>query len=314
MKPIHGHAGCIRCVAFSPDGSRIASGSDDWKIRVWDAKTGKPVLKVIKGHTESIQSVAFSPDGTLIASGSDDKTIRVWDAKTGNIAMKPIQGHTDWIRCVAFSPDGSHITSGSDDKTIQKWDTKTGKPVMQPIEGLRDQTIRVWDAKTGKAVREPIHGHMDGVNSVAFSPDGTCLASGSSDETIRVWELRTCAATVKESGSLVVDLQSASMRFLHCGDNWIRGPNKELIIPDATFATDGRHQHHPHPRSYAYAALLHSPTHTYFGSAERSIDRFIVFLSLDPQTYVSDVSLPLPIYARMDHYNSPGHPPRGTDV
>ncbi|KAF8133483.1 WD40-repeat-containing domain protein [Mycena galopus ATCC 62051] len=250
MKPIQGHTAHIHSVAFSSDGTRIASGSEDWTIRVWDAKTGKPVIKAIEGHTKCINSVAFSSDGTFIASGSDDKTIRIWDAKTGNVVMKPIQDHTDWIRCVAFSPDGSLIASGSADNTIRVWDTKTGKPVMQPIEdhtgsvysvafspdgtclasGSTDQTIRVWDVKTGKAVREPIHGHMDFVNSVAFSPDGTCLASGSSDETIRVWELRTCGATVKESGSLPVDLRSVSMRFPHCGDNWIRGPNKELVM------------------------------------------------------------------------------------
>ena len=68
-------------MAFSPDGSRIASGSDDKTVRVWDAATGQPIGQPLTGHTERCASVAFSPDGTRIASGSDDNTVRVWDAR-----------------------------------------------------------------------------------------------------------------------------------------------------------------------------------------------------------------------------------------
>ncbi|KAK4140202.1 putative HET containing-domain vegetative incompatibility protein [Dichotomopilus funicola] len=82
LQTFEGHSGWVQSVAFSPDGSRIASGSNDQTIRIWDAKSGKEVRK-LEGHSDRVRSVAFSPDGSRIASGSDDQTIRIWDAKSG---------------------------------------------------------------------------------------------------------------------------------------------------------------------------------------------------------------------------------------
>ena len=70
-------------VAFSPDGKRIVSGSDDKTVRLWDADTGQPIGQPLTGHTDAVYSVAFSPDGTRIVSGSADNTVRLWDAATG---------------------------------------------------------------------------------------------------------------------------------------------------------------------------------------------------------------------------------------
>ena len=82
---LQGHDGPIFSVAFSPDGSKIISGSEDETIRVWDASTGIEMLPPLRGHDDSINSVAFSPDGSKIISGSRDSTIRVWDAGTGTL-------------------------------------------------------------------------------------------------------------------------------------------------------------------------------------------------------------------------------------
>src|SRR5882762_5938103 len=132
---LRGHKSAVWSVTFSSDGKRIASGSDDKSIRVWDAETGEMVSGPFKGHTGGVSSVAFSSDGKRIASGSKDKSIRVWDAKTGEMVSSPFDGHTDGVSSVTFSSDGKQIASGSKDKSIRVWDAETGKMVSGPFEG-----------------------------------------------------------------------------------------------------------------------------------------------------------------------------------
>ena len=159
----------VHSVAFSPDGTKIISGSDDKTIRVWDASTGVEILPPLRGHHHWIRSVAFSPDGSKIISGSFDTTIRVWDASTGVEMLPPLLGHDGFIHSVAFSPDGSKIISRSDDKTI-----------------------RVWDASARVEILPPFRGHDDVIPSVAFSPDGSKIISLSEgNSVIRVLDART---------------------------------------------------------------------------------------------------------------------------
>jgi len=120
LRELQGHTDWIRSVAFSPDGNRIVSGSDDESVRVWDAETGEQ-LRELQGHTDSVSSVAFSPDGDQVISGSFDKSVRVWDVETGQ-QLRELQSHTDSVRSVAFSPDGNRIVSDSQDKSVRVWD------------------------------------------------------------------------------------------------------------------------------------------------------------------------------------------------
>ncbi|RYP43642.1 hypothetical protein DL768_009817 [Monosporascus sp. mg162] len=179
LSTLEGHGSDVFLVAFSPDGSRLASGSWDRTVKVWDAATGA-CLSTLKGHGGGVRSVAFSPDGSRLASGSNDGTVKVWDAATGAY-LSTFEGHGGGVWSVAFSPDASRLASGSGSDS--------------------DGTVEVWNAATG-ACLSTLEGHGGDVRSVAFSPDGSRLASGSSDDTVKVWDAATgaCLSTFEGYG------------------------------------------------------------------------------------------------------------------
>ncbi|CAG7852026.1 Vegetative incompatibility protein HET-E-1 [Serendipita indica DSM 11827] len=209
-RTLRGHILPVTALAFSSDGSRFTSGSEDTTIQLWDAETGQPLGEPLRGHEGSVMAVAFSPDGSRIVSGSSDMTVRMWNAVTGQPSGQPLRGHEHYVTGVAFSPDGSRVISGSLDTTIRLWDATTGQPLGDPLRdhggfvwavafspdgsriasGSSDQTIRVWDAETSQLV-ELLRGHEGPVTAVAFSPNGSQIVSGSQDMTIQLWEAQT---------------------------------------------------------------------------------------------------------------------------
>ncbi|KAB8238710.1 WD40-repeat-containing domain protein [Aspergillus alliaceus] len=206
LQILTGHSYWVNTVAFSPDGSTLASGSADTTIKVWDVNTGKE-LQTLTGHSNMVMSVAFSPDGSILASGSADTTLELWDVKAGK-KLQTLVGHSDQVISVAFSPDGSTLASGSADTTLILWDVKAGKELQKLAghlnkvtavafspngstlaSGADDRTIRLWDVKAGKEL-QTLTGHSEPVASVAFSPDGSTLASGSAGDTITLWHIK----------------------------------------------------------------------------------------------------------------------------
>ncbi|KEP45443.1 eukaryotic translation initiation factor eIF2A [Rhizoctonia solani 123E] len=159
--PLKGHTAYVNSVQFSPDSTRVASGSEDRTIRVWEVERGTTVVGPLEGHTGAVRSVAFSPDGSQIISCSYDRTVRMWDARDGKSIGNPYEGHTKWVNSVAFSPRGTYVVSGGDDKTVRLWDIRTSRKVDQPFEE-----------------------HTGAVLSVAFSPCGQYVASGSHDNKV----------------------------------------------------------------------------------------------------------------------------------
>ena len=118
-------------VAFSPDGSRIATAEDDASIRIWSSETGR-LVNTLTGHLRRVTSVAFGPDGHRLLSGSNDSTVRLWDVDAGRQIGGPLSGHVGPVLSVAFSSDGHVLASAGDDATVRLWGCRQPKCSQRP--------------------------------------------------------------------------------------------------------------------------------------------------------------------------------------
>ncbi len=211
-RTLKGHSGWVTTMAFSPDGQRLATGSWDQTVKLWEVSTGEQLSTTAKKNKE-IQALAFSRDGRWLATEDSSNTVTLRDARTGQelrelASDKPLGPlGSNWVYSIAFSPDGRWLATGLDDKTVRLWDVETGRRAhdfatsrrrvtyiafspdgRRLASGDDDKTIRIWNIANGEEVRK-LSGHRKSIYAVAFSPNGRLLASASGDKTVRLWDV-----------------------------------------------------------------------------------------------------------------------------
>ncbi|MFH2205112.1 MAG: cytochrome c peroxidase [Elusimicrobiota bacterium] len=200
-----GHTHHVYGAAFTPDGSRVLSVSEDRTVRVWDVASGK-VLATWRGHTGEVLAVAISPDGKYALSGGEDRLLKIWDISSGR-ELASLPGHQGEIRAIAISPDGRLAATTSYAGELKLWDIRERREAAtlqqgalahaaavafspdgkRLLTGQGDKTLRLWDV----AARRQLavwRGHANKVMAVAFSPDGRRALSGGRDNTLRLWD------------------------------------------------------------------------------------------------------------------------------
>lgn len=187
-----GHSEAVLFVAFSPNGTKLASGSGDKTVRFWDIHTQTPEF-TCTGHTAPVLALSWSPDGQKLVSADENGAIYVWDPETGKALCGPLKGHTKWVNSLCWEPLHSNpkcnkFASASKDGTVRIWDTIHKKCVLTLSQhtasvscvkwggegliytGSHDRTVKVWRAVDGVMCRS-LAGHAHRVNTLSLSTD-----------------------------------------------------------------------------------------------------------------------------------------------
>jgi WD40 repeat protein len=205
--------GIFSRIAFTPDGTLLASAQDDGRVVLWDVAAGR-VNRALERHQPIVTAVAFSPDGKHLASAGGDwrrprvnREVKLWDVASGKLLFT-LPSSTGPLYSVAFSPDGKTLAAAGQKGTVQLWDLTTGQeqaPLKSPagaayalayapdgktLAASNIDVVRLWDVATQRQTGL-LAGHRDEIECLAFSPDGKTLATGSRDCTVKLWDLDT---------------------------------------------------------------------------------------------------------------------------
>jgi WD40 repeat protein len=202
---LKGHTQTVNDVAFTRDGKRLVTVSDDHSVRLWDLEHGGE--RILSGHTDEVWRLELSPDGRFVATASKDRTVRLWNLETGE--SRVLASHPGPVYGIAFTPDGHQlVTSCRADELVRIWDVATGAlvrtlrtgqgPIYQLLLSRDGRYVLIksrelpraelWDLVQGTS---HVLEHDGTVMAVALSPRGDLAATGALDQTVHVWDVRT---------------------------------------------------------------------------------------------------------------------------
>jgi WD40 repeat protein/tRNA A-37 threonylcarbamoyl transferase component Bud32 len=204
------HTAAIYTLAWSPDGSKLASAGEDCQVCVWQALTGKTIFTYQK-HTGSVRALAWSPNSKYVASAGNDHTVQIWQAQDGQ-SFSTYQGHRRWVQALSWSPDAKLVASGDANGQVHLWNPRTGQQHLTYQQhhasiyalsfspdgtllasGDEDGAIHIWES-AGLSLRALCTIHQRKISALAWSPDGTLIASSSEDRkdhALHIWRATT---------------------------------------------------------------------------------------------------------------------------
>ncbi|MCT9931718.1 AAA family ATPase [Planotetraspora sp. A-T 1434] len=295
--PLTDQVGAAYAVAFSPDRTTLATVGDD-TVWLWDAATRKQ-RGALRGKTGYVTVLAFSRDGTTLATGGQDGVVRLWDVATREQAGTALTEHGGSVYDMSFTTDGKVLGTVDAGQDVRLWDIPTHKRIGRPLTGdsMRfadlvafgpggrtvaaagreaDGTVRLWDAVTREQLGGPFR-HTGDVEVLAFSPDGTTLATGevrdgalrseggppadggegglTGESTVRLWSLATRKqigiplghagfltelAFSPDGKSLAGGSQDGSVRLWDLATYKQVGPPLTGSLTSSAFSPDGR--------------------------------------------------------------------------
>ena len=240
----------MRCVAWNPDGSRLATSGDDGIIKIRSTHSGDEILTM---HDSTlVGTITFSPDGKLLAScgNYDHPHIRIRDAASGHLVHEFRNAHHHAITALDWNSDGVRLASASSDQYVKLWNIQSKKMewsagLKAPVSDVKwnpisnelatastDGLIQVWDAETASVLNQ-LRGHQGPVNSISWRQDGKRIVSGSSDGTLKLWDPTHHQAFTFVDGRLPIfnsDGTQLAMRTQEQAD--------VIVIVDSTSATN----------------------------------------------------------------------------
>lgn len=204
QQTISAHSDWVRCLSFTPDGTKLVSGSFDKTIKLWQLDTGE-VIHTLVDHPKGVFALAVSPDGKFLASGSWDEMIKLWDLNSGTL-IHNLTEHSASVRSLAISADSHTLVSGSFDRTIKLWNLPDGRVTqtitdLEPIAAIAlspngnflactgdDGSVKLWSLTAGSQIAEAI-GNRHCIGSMTISPDSQTIAAGTVNGYVVLWKL-----------------------------------------------------------------------------------------------------------------------------